>query len=326
MAADHHRANYSTSSGDNTRPPKRKSRFDSPSPFSSAAPVPPAPKASNFSTQPPHAGRYHEAPPVANSSFPSRPGFPAHGAYPEYRRSDDRVPPPPPWPYPDNVVAASQARQRAAPTSAEPAPATPPSALETCNVGVLASLLRMQRDSGAAGFGPYSALPADTVVPQYTPPDAIYDSASTRVSDFYDELEELFECFGARVSPDDPSYDYSRRKQLSASRYRSIPMTLVADQEALRQWAGVPYESAVAYAGRSGGFSNCAPAPSRTFHPPTDSSVATGPVGAVPSGLLSAEMPPDPNALESFRRKRANEYHEQMSIKYARVKVDHGRI
>ncbi|GBE60111.1 DNA polymerase III subunit epsilon, putative [Babesia ovata] len=319
MAADYYRASHSTSSGEAAMPPKRKSRFDNPSTSSSAAPVPPAPKVSNFSEHRPQALRYQGAPATASSSLPSRSGFSEQRTFHEYRRSDDHVPPPPPWPSSDNVVAASGARERGGRASEDSAPTAPPSALETCNVGVLAFFWsKMQRDNGAAEFGPYVPLPVDTVVPEYTPPESISDIASTRVSDFYDELEELFECFGGRVLPDDPSYDYSRRKLLNVNKYRAIPMTLVSDQEALRQWAG---DSAAGFSNRSGGFSNFTPAPPRTFQPVPDSSVATGAAGAGPSGLLSAEMSADSNAFESFRRKRANEYHEHLSIKYARLKV-----
>ncbi|GIX62418.1 calcium homeostasis endoplasmic reticulum protein [Babesia caballi] len=277
--------------GDVTCPPKRKSRFDSPASLGAAQSFAPLTPGSALK----HRQGAHPAfaaPPSFSSLRPSSPlssnHASSHGFHPQ--------------------ASASRPAGAFAEPPPEPAPALP-SALETCNVGVMASVilqLRRARRLTGAPLEPYAPLPADTAAPPYTRPRAISEVTNTRVADFYDDLEALMEAMGSRVPSGDPGYNYSRRKHFDVERQRSAPISVLPERELVRKgFSDLPDTPGLPGGNMPSSF--VAP-PLRAPHPG-------------PAGFCYPAPPVDD--FESFRKKRASPYHDNLVAKYALSPVHH---
>ncbi|ORM39471.1 uncharacterized protein BXIN_2844 [Babesia sp. Xinjiang] len=167
------------------------------------------------------------------------------------------------------------------PTSIEVTPCK----LDTCNVGVMSSVLRRLKND-VRDTAPYSLAPEDTEVPVFEPPHSVSEVTSMRKSDFYDELEELLDSLESVLPAGDSGFDYSRRKQLNTTKHRSMPLKVQARTSHLFVRLATFWSYRNIGSGASG-FSS----------PPTAAASSVD------------------DALESFRKKRASDYHDQLAMK-----------
>lgn len=178
-----------------------------------------------------------------------------------------------------------------------------PHALELCNVGLMVSVLQkeMKKDSSMA-FVPYSPVESDIDVPCYTLPQSISEIEHNRVNDFYDELEELLDSMSSCINPGDTTFSYSRRKMVNVNKYSSVPHKVMTEYDLLRKRESM-------YRDHSLGTYKHTPNLSNTQ------------LAADHAGLGSICVRPAEDAFESFRKKRAIQYHENIAIK-ASVRKD----
>ncbi|GFE54368.1 hypothetical protein BaOVIS_017720 [Babesia ovis] len=305
--------NLAGSVGNGQRSSKRKSRFDSPSPLSNATSTTlassdtSADKPSQFMH--PHRG-YIPGPTVSGFVMPPPPPPPSatssvtdlrtssghfvrlppdHLNSSGLRSNGSHVPPPPPvksrFDKPKPVVA---------PIDLLPSP------LDLCNVGTMASILLKFKADGTLS-GPYSSLPKDTEVPESDEPSFVSELIQLKASDFYDELEELLDSLDSSIPPGDLSFDYSRRKVLNTTKHRALPLNVVTEQDFMRQHASLTHGGSLV--STSGAVPALRPTTSG-FSPPLKES---------PTG----------DVFDSFRKKRASDYHEHLAIKYATLHTIH---
>ncbi|EDO07550.2 Zinc knuckle family protein [Babesia bovis T2Bo] len=287
----------SGSAVDSRRSTKRKSRFDTPASvpttWSSATSLPEA--SHNAGNQVlPHAsthlgfGCQQQPPPppppmsAAVSLGATHTKDALSAGYNTGRTVDSRFgyaavyhPPPPP---PPPVPSRFMDTRPSAPLKV-----VDPSPLETCNVGVMASFF-LRLKSTSSDFEPYKPLPAGTMLPEHKVPSSVTELINLRVLDFYDELEDLLDSYESCIPPGDSGFDYSRRKATNANKYRSMPLNIVSEDEFRRQQLSASCDLASGYRGSSLGF--------------------TG-----------ADKVAGEDAFDSFRRKRASDYHENRAFK-----------
>lgn len=171
-----------------------------------------------------------------------------------------------------------------------------PHPLELCSVGAMMAALCKQKNLSGAEFVPYSALPSDVEIPTVVMPSVITEIDNTRVEDFYDRLEELLDSMDDSINMGDKLFNYSRRKHVNINKHRSMPLTVVSEKDIMRNRDGLHGDALASALRARSGFSN---AP-RTFEQS----------GQGMSAFVKAE-----DDFESFRKKRATQYHEHLAIK-----------
>ncbi|UKJ88444.2 hypothetical protein MACJ_000888 [Theileria orientalis] len=162
--------------------------------------------------------------------------------------------------------------------------------LDSCNVGIMASIL-MKHKRGA-DFVPYNPLDNMDDVPNKCPTQPSQEPTlveRNQVEDFYDELDELFQQYKEEIDPNDPKYNYSRRRKFNLNRQMAQQIKIVSQDDLIN-----PIK--------------------RDFYTPTTAAVPVADaygIGAKEGiGMASNE-----DLFESFRRKRSSKYHETYAIR-----------
>ncbi|BAM39597.1 conserved hypothetical protein [Theileria orientalis strain Shintoku] len=163
--------------------------------------------------------------------------------------------------------------------------------LDACNVGIMASVLSKLRKG--EGFVPYRPLDNVVDVPNRRPSQPAQEPTlvqRNQVEDFYDELDELFQQYKEEIDPNDPKYNYSRRRKFSLNRQTAQPIKIVSPEDLINTVK-------------------------RDLYTP-----ANAPVSVTDSYGLGAKegigMGSNEDLFESFRRKRSSKYHETYAIRY----------
>ncbi|KAK1936115.1 hypothetical protein X943_001496 [Babesia divergens] len=309
----------------NAATPKKRNRFDTPSPIpnvghSVSVPmetrtVSPEAQDGYDANQLTRPGITIDPGHVTSSPFASRNGDPAHRVANENNRVESH-------PTPPNSGAKMASQQG---TLQEPCTddlvgnshkVPVPHALELCNVGLMVSVLQkeMKKDSSMA-FVPYSPVESDIDVPCYTLPPSISEIEHNRVNDFYEELEELLDSMSSYINPGDTTFSYSRRKMVNFNKYSSVPHKVMTEYDVLHKRESMYRDHSLGTYKHTPNLSNTQRMLSHMF-----SSIKNA-VAADHAGLGSINVRPAEDAFESFRKKRATQYHENIAIK-ASVRKD----
>ncbi|KAF5153501.1 hypothetical protein TpMuguga_01g01112 [Theileria parva strain Muguga] len=156
---------------------------------------------------------------------------------------------------------------------------------DTCNVGVMASILIEHRDK-ISDFVPYKPFDDLDKIPNKQDSEAVGSLTLTqrnKVEDFYDELEEIFEQYRAEIDPNDASLNYSRRRNFNFTKQTNQPLKILTQDDVINPAKREYYASGV-----------------------------YGSKGRENPGLGSGD-----DLFETFRRKRSTKYHENYAIREA---------
>ncbi|UKK00836.2 hypothetical protein MACK_000910 [Theileria orientalis] len=162
--------------------------------------------------------------------------------------------------------------------------------LDSCNVGIMASILMKHRKGG--GFVPYKPLDNMDDVPNKSPSQPAQELTlvqRNQVEDFYDELDEIFQQYKEEMDPNDPKYNYSRRRKFNLNRQMAQPIKIVSQDDIIN-----PIK--------------------RDFYTPTTAAVPVADAYGI-GGKEGIGMASNEDLFESFRRKRSSKYHETYAIR-----------
>ncbi|XP_953661.1 uncharacterized protein TA16390 [Theileria annulata] len=157
--------------------------------------------------------------------------------------------------------------------------------LDTCNVGVMASILIESRDK-MRDFVPYKEFEDLDKIGGKKEDEPVQNLTLTqrnKVEDFYDELEEIFEQYRSEIHPEDPSLNYSRRRKFNFSKQTNQQPKILSQDDLINPAKRDYYASEF--------YSNTA-----KENP----------------GLGCGD-----DMFETFRRKRSTKYHEDYAIREA---------